>query len=218
MTPRPTPGTQDNLAQTWDAISRQSRCNFLENNHSNKPRTKPIEIRYHFIREKVQEQRMKIFYCPTSLMIANILTKPLNEKWHANQRQRLSTEGVENKASCYTERGTFLSSMSPQLELSSLPRSAWVTIRDKIRTTELRFGPTSWTWNPGNKPQLLQLSLIGEIHTKSLRPSLLHSDASSLRTGLRSYNAQCAVSHSELRSQVAFGCLSTSVGDQLGTG
>jgi hypothetical protein len=35
---------------------------------------------------------------------------------------------------------------------------------------------------------------------------------------LRSYNTQCTVSHSELRSQQVFGLLSTGVGDQLGTG
>ncbi len=40
-------------------------------------RTKHIDIRHHFIREAVQEGVVKIDYCPTEEMIADLLTKPL---------------------------------------------------------------------------------------------------------------------------------------------
>jgi transposase InsO family protein len=40
-------------------------------------RTKHIDIRYHFIREKIQEMKIKLYYLPTELMIADLLTKPL---------------------------------------------------------------------------------------------------------------------------------------------
>ena len=53
---------------------------FLENNVSNKPPTKHIDIRYHFVREQVQQGRIKISYCETSNMMADILTKPLPER------------------------------------------------------------------------------------------------------------------------------------------
>ena len=40
-------------------------------------RTKHIDIRYHYIREAMQEGIVIIHYCPTEQMIADILTKPL---------------------------------------------------------------------------------------------------------------------------------------------
>ena len=39
-------------------------------------RTKHIDIRYHYVREAVQEV-IKLQYCPTAQMIADLLTKPL---------------------------------------------------------------------------------------------------------------------------------------------
>ena len=40
-------------------------------------RTKHIDIRYHFIREKVLRNEIILKYCATKDMIADILTKPL---------------------------------------------------------------------------------------------------------------------------------------------
>lgn len=40
-------------------------------------RTKHIDIRYHFIREKVQDGTIVLEYCPTKEMVADILTKAL---------------------------------------------------------------------------------------------------------------------------------------------
>ena len=40
-------------------------------------RTKHISIRYHYIREAVQEGIVNLCYCPTEQMIADLLTKPL---------------------------------------------------------------------------------------------------------------------------------------------
>jgi len=45
-------------------------------------RTKHIEVRYHFIREKVLNKDIKLTYCPTDLMIADIFTKPLDRVKH----------------------------------------------------------------------------------------------------------------------------------------
>ena len=41
------------------------------------PRTKHINIRYHFIRLAVDEDKVIPIYCPTDLMIADMFTKPL---------------------------------------------------------------------------------------------------------------------------------------------
>ena len=40
-------------------------------------RTKHIDIRYHFIKEKITEKIIKIEYIPTDQMLADILTKAL---------------------------------------------------------------------------------------------------------------------------------------------
>ncbi len=39
--------------------------------------TKHIDIRYHFIRYTIQDGQIKLIYCPTEDMIADILTKAL---------------------------------------------------------------------------------------------------------------------------------------------
>ena len=40
-------------------------------------RTKHIDIRYHFIRDKIQAGILDVIYCPTNEMAADILTKAL---------------------------------------------------------------------------------------------------------------------------------------------
>jgi hypothetical protein len=41
-------------------------------------RSKHIEIKYYFIRDKVQEGEVKLEYIPTDEQTTNILTKPLS--------------------------------------------------------------------------------------------------------------------------------------------
>ncbi len=41
-------------------------------------RTKHIDIRYHFIREALQDDVIDLRFCPTSEMVADVLTKPLS--------------------------------------------------------------------------------------------------------------------------------------------
>ena len=40
-------------------------------------RTKHIDIRYHFIREKIEDGTLEVVYCPTAEMTADVLTKAL---------------------------------------------------------------------------------------------------------------------------------------------
>ena len=40
-------------------------------------RTKHIDIKFHFAREKIQDKTMELKYCPTHEMVADIVTKPL---------------------------------------------------------------------------------------------------------------------------------------------
>ena len=49
-------------------------------------RSKHIEIKYHFVRDKVAEGIVEIQYCPTTEMIADMLTKALPKDVFAKLR------------------------------------------------------------------------------------------------------------------------------------
>jgi hypothetical protein len=57
-------------------------CIALVKNPVNHERTKHIDVRFHFIRDCVEKGAIKIRYCPTKDMIADILTKPLHRPQH----------------------------------------------------------------------------------------------------------------------------------------
>lgn len=40
-------------------------------------RTKHIDIRYHFVREKIDDGHVLLEYCPTQEMLVDIMTKPI---------------------------------------------------------------------------------------------------------------------------------------------
>lgn len=52
----------------------------IAKNPVNHSRTKHIDIRYHYIRECVQNGQIELQYCPTNDMKADILTKPLTKQ------------------------------------------------------------------------------------------------------------------------------------------
>jgi hypothetical protein len=49
----------------------------LASDHQFHPRTKHIDIRYHFIRWVVEEGKIRLVYCPTADMVADVFTKAL---------------------------------------------------------------------------------------------------------------------------------------------
>ena len=57
----------------------KSAINIISNGND-KGRTKHMDIRYNYIRELVQRQYISIAYRPSTLMTADILTKPLEIK------------------------------------------------------------------------------------------------------------------------------------------
>ena len=52
-------------------------------------RTKHIDIKYHFVREKVLDGTIGLQYCPTEEMLADILTKPIGKERFQRLRTRL---------------------------------------------------------------------------------------------------------------------------------
>eukprot|EP00253_Pinus_taeda_P014154 PITA_14154 len=60
-------------------------------------KTKHIPIKYHFLREQVLEQKVKLEYVPSKEQVANILTKPLPRETFEYLGQKL---GVVDASSC----------------------------------------------------------------------------------------------------------------------
>jgi hypothetical protein len=56
----------------------------LAHNPEYHARTKHIDIQYHFIRECIENGKIRLQYCPTVEMIADLLTKPLAKDRHLN--------------------------------------------------------------------------------------------------------------------------------------
>lgn len=57
----------------------QSTIKLLQHNRISQ-RSKHIDIRYHYIRDAMQNEQLEVQYCPTETMMADILTKPLSPK------------------------------------------------------------------------------------------------------------------------------------------
>jgi len=54
-----------------------STMQLAENGRSTSERTRHIHVRYYFIKDRIDSGEIEIKYMPTKLMIADILTKPL---------------------------------------------------------------------------------------------------------------------------------------------
>jgi hypothetical protein len=83
-------------------------CIALTKNPTYHSRTKHIDIRHHFIREKVELGEVELQYCQTEEMVADVLTKALSRDKHEKhtsslglQHSKVSQSGsVESSGSC----------------------------------------------------------------------------------------------------------------------
>ena len=53
--------------------------------------TSHIDVRYYFIKDQIDQKLMRLEYCPTDLMVADVLTKPLQGTQFRRLRARLLT-------------------------------------------------------------------------------------------------------------------------------
>jgi hypothetical protein len=61
----------------------------MSNNPIIYKRTKHIDVRYHFVREKVESKELELVYIPTQHQLADVLTKPLSSIRLAMKRDRM---------------------------------------------------------------------------------------------------------------------------------
>jgi hypothetical protein len=78
-----------NVAPVMMQQDNQSTIRMAENGYSTSSRTKHIKIRYFFIKQFLDSGEFEIEYCPTDLMLADILTKPLQGRKFLELRDKL---------------------------------------------------------------------------------------------------------------------------------
>lgn len=78
-------------------VDNQSAIKSMTNEMSS-PRTKHINIRYHFIRDVIQQGDVTVKYCPTQQQIADIMTKPLQRIVFERLRDQLHMVKVVDMA------------------------------------------------------------------------------------------------------------------------
>jgi hypothetical protein len=61
----------------------------IANNPESHDKTKHIAIRHHYVRDSVEAGDVKLEYCPTEKMVADILTKPLGQDRFEKLRGKL---------------------------------------------------------------------------------------------------------------------------------
>ena len=79
-------------------------CLALAKNPTLHARTKHIEMRHHFIREKINSGEIKQVYCPTKDMMADVLTKALTREKHEAFASGMGLVGMSRQASGSVER------------------------------------------------------------------------------------------------------------------
>ncbi len=87
----------------------------LANNPEHHAQTKHIDVQYHFVRDSVENERVKLEYCPTADMVADALTKPLARIRHQEMMKRMGLEDMSNTMASPNKR---LQSRSGSVERS----------------------------------------------------------------------------------------------------
>ena len=75
------------LSPSWFPGDNQGALALAKNPEFH-PRTKHIAVRYHFIRDLVKAGLVTVEYVPTAVMLADVMTKPLDRVKFEQARRR----------------------------------------------------------------------------------------------------------------------------------
>lgn len=69
-------------------------CIFLASNPKHSEKTKHVDLKFHFIRELIENRKMQLEYTPTDIMWADFLTKPLTGDKHRSCSRHLRMKRI----------------------------------------------------------------------------------------------------------------------------
>lgn len=69
-------------------------CIFLASNPKHSEKTKHVDLKFHFIRELIENRKMQLEYTPTDIMWADFLTKPLTGDKHRSCSRHLGMKRI----------------------------------------------------------------------------------------------------------------------------
>ena len=67
----------------------------LTKNPKQHPKTKHIDIWYHFVQDLIEKGIIKLEYCPMANMVADILTKGLPQDTHEQHTKMMGLKGQD---------------------------------------------------------------------------------------------------------------------------
>ena len=67
-------------------------CIAIATNRMSQKRTRYVDVRYHFIRDYVEDGTIQLYYCETKRMLADILTKAIPRPQHEKLRLQVMTD------------------------------------------------------------------------------------------------------------------------------
>ena len=70
-------------------------CIAIANNRMSQKRTRYVDVRYHFIRDYVEDRTIVLHYCDTKRMLADILTKAIPSPQHRRLRQQVMADVLQ---------------------------------------------------------------------------------------------------------------------------
>ena len=78
-------------------------CKSMSSNHRTDALTKHIDVKFHYTRDLVDENCIDIQYCPTNLMIADFLTKPIPARKFLWCRDALNIKDIRSRGDVGTD-------------------------------------------------------------------------------------------------------------------
>ena len=89
----------------------------MTNNPEHHTQMKHIDVQYHFVRDSMENERVKLKYCLTEKMIANALIKPLARIRYQEMMERI---GLEDLSNATTSSSKNLQSRNESIERSRI--------------------------------------------------------------------------------------------------
>ena len=101
----------------------------IANDPKHQGRTKHIDVRYHYIREKIEKGFIRLQYCPTEYQLADILTKPLPRATFQKLAHLISVDANQNLNLTGVDSGGRVKAVAPRAK--GIAVTALLTIKEK---------------------------------------------------------------------------------------